>query len=106
MRGVELALDEGEASLLVLFSEGAKEVLVGVLVRREDESVSVSWLALMAFSSEAGVKELVCFLERDFWTRFEEVDREGAVDCVLSEGHAHSEAGLGQLMDGGIWGGF
>src|SRR5690348_7103783 len=43
IRGVELALDGGEASLLALRS-------VGVLY--DDVSVSLSWLALIAFSNE------------------------------------------------------
>ena len=42
MRGVELALEGGEASVLELFSEGMKEVLVGVLVASDTESVRPS----------------------------------------------------------------
>lgn len=42
MRGVELALDEGEAPLLMLLSDEGKEGFVGVPVNREDESVSAS----------------------------------------------------------------
>jgi hypothetical protein len=41
-RGVELALDGGDASLLALRSEGANEGTVGVLVRSDEPSVSVS----------------------------------------------------------------
>ena len=69
MRGVELALDGGEASLLALFSDGAKDGFVGVLERIEDESVSASSLALIAFSREAGLMELVPFRGRGFCTR-------------------------------------
>jgi hypothetical protein len=77
MRGVELALEGGEASLLALRS-------VGVLY--DDVSVSLSWLALIAFSNEAGCIAL------DFRFGFEiRLLPATATDCARSEGQAHSE---------------
>jgi hypothetical protein len=77
MRGVELALEGGEASLLALRS-------VGVLY--DDVSVSLSWLALMAFSSEAG------WIAVDLRLGFEiRLLPTTATDCARSEGQAHSE---------------
>lgn len=93
MRGVELALEGGEASLLAVFSDGAKEGLVGVRVRREEESVSTSWLALMAFSNEAGLMDCVPFLARGFCTLLTGPEEGEVTDwaCALSEGQAHSD---------------
>lgn len=77
MRGVELALESGEASLLALRS-------VGVLY--DDVSVSLSWLALIAFSNEAGC--IAVDLRLDFEIRLLPAT---ATDCARSEGQAHSE---------------
>jgi hypothetical protein len=79
MCGVELALDGADASLLSL---------VGVPVTRDDASVSASWLALIAFSRTAGLKLLVDFRRRDFWTR---ALVEATAGCARSDGHAHSD---------------
>lgn len=76
-RGVELALEGGEASLLALRS-------VGVLY--DDVSVSLSWLALMAFSNDAECT--VVDLRLGFEIRLLPAT---ATDCARSEGQAHSE---------------
>jgi len=77
MRGVELALEGGEASLLALRS-------VGVL--NDDVSVSLSWLALMAFSNEAG-----CIaVDRRFGFEIRLLPATDT-DWARSEGQAHSE---------------
>lgn len=77
MRGVELALEGGEASLLALCS-------VGVLY--DDVSVSLSWLALIAFSNEAGC--IAIDLRLDLEIRLLPATE---TDCARSEGQAHSE---------------
>lgn len=77
MRGVELALDGGDASLLALLSVG---------VSYDDVSVSLSWLALMAFSSDAGCTAVD--LRLGFEIRLLPAT---ATDCVRSDGQAHSE---------------
>jgi hypothetical protein len=92
MRGVELALDGAEASLLTLLSDGANEGLVGVLAMKDEESFSISWLALMAFSSDAGVIELVNFRARGFCTRLLVPAEDEVAGWVRSDGQAHSEA--------------
>ena len=76
MRGVELALEGGDAPLLALS--------VGVLY--EDVSVSFSWLALIAFSNELGcmaVGFLLCFEIR----LLPATD----TDWARSDGQAHSD---------------
>jgi hypothetical protein len=78
IRGVELALDGGDASLLALLS-------VGVCVN-DEVSVSASWLALMAFSREVGC------IAVDFLLGFEiRLLPATATDWARSDGHAHSE---------------
>ena len=77
MRGVELALEGGEASLLPLRS-------VGVLY--DDVSVSFSWLALIAFSNEPGWTAVD--LRLGFEIRLLPAT---VADCARSEGQAHSE---------------
>ena len=77
MRGVELALEGGDAPLLALLS-------VGVLY--DDVSVSFSWLALMAFSNELGC------IAVDFLLGFEiRLLPATDTDWARSDGQAHSE---------------
>jgi|SRR5690242_11324532 len=77
IRGVELALERGDASLLALLS---------VRVVCDDVSVSLSWLALMAFSNEVGC--IAVDFRFDFETRLLPAT---ATDCARSDGQAHSE---------------
>jgi hypothetical protein len=77
MRGVELALEGGDAPLLALLS-------VGVLY--DDVSVSFSWLALMAFSNELG------WIAVDFLLGFEiRLLPATDTDWARSDGQAHSD---------------
>lgn len=77
MRGVELALEGGDAPLLALVS-------VGVLY--DDVSVSFSWLALMAFSNELGCIAVDLFL--GFVIRLLPATD---ADWARSDGQAHSD---------------
>ena len=57
----------------------------------EDESVSASWLALIAFSREAGLMD--DFLVLVLCTRLAGAGAEAeAAGWACSEGHAHSDA--------------
>lgn len=93
MKGVELALEGADGPLLVLSSEGGNEGFVGVPVMSDEESGSACSVALIAFSTEAGVKLLVGRRFRFFTTRVRDVAvvATGAVR-FRSEGQAHSEA--------------
>lgn len=74
-----LALRDGRRRGVELALEGAELVsLVGVLVSREEESVSASWFALMALSRTDVLKVVTDLRRRCFWTRPLAV--EGAAD--------------------------
>lgn len=78
-RGVELALDGGDASLLGLPSVGVRVV--------EDVSVSGAWAICNAFSTEHGLTRADRLVF--FWIRL--LPATEAVVVVRFDGHAHSE---------------